>query len=111
MIVHPFTSDWVYIRSRFIPKFRFGFLGTFHHTILSYYGRQVGEAGYVTTTYGIKDSLVRAVIAEKWDRVFLAAVLNLVHHKEESGPIMMYYFMGLLPDVGKIVYVWVGGWF
>ena len=36
-------------------------------------------------------------------------VLNLVHHKEESGPIMMYYFMGLLPDVGKIVYVWVGG--
>ena len=36
-------------------------------------------------------------------------VLNLVHHKEESGPIMMYCFNGHLPDVGKIVYVWVGG--
>ena len=24
---------------------------------------------------------------------------------------MMYCFMGLLPDVGKIVYVWVGGGF
>ena len=60
-------------------------------------------------TYGVKDSLVRAVIAEKWDCVLLTAVLNLVHHKEESGPIMMYCFMGLFPDVLKIVYVWVCG--
>ena len=44
MIVHPFTSDWVYIRSRIIPKFHFGFPGAFHRTVLSYYGRQVSEA-------------------------------------------------------------------
>ena len=65
MIVHPFTSDWVYIRSRIIPKFRFGFPGAFHRTVLSYYGRQVSEACYLTAIYGVKDSLVRAIIAEK----------------------------------------------
>ena len=110
MRVHPFTSDWVYIRSRIIPKFCLGFPGAFHRTVLPYYGRQVSEVCYVTATYGVEDSLVCAIVAKERNCVFLAIVLDLVHHKEESGPIMMYCFMGLLPDVGKIVYVWVGGW-
>src|SRR4051812_17375229 len=105
MGVHPFNSYWVFSQSRIIPEFCFGFLGTFHRTVLLYYGRQVSEACYVTATYGVKDSLVRAIIAEKLDSVFLATVLDLVHYKEESGPIMMYCFLGLLPNVGKIVYI------
>ena len=64
MIVHPFTLDWVYIRSRIIPKFRFGFPGAFHRTVLLYYGRQVSEACNITATYGVEDSLVRAIIAK-----------------------------------------------
>ena len=46
------------------PKIYFGFPGTFHRTVLSYYGRQVSEACYLTVIYGVKDSLVRAIIAE-----------------------------------------------
>ena len=65
MIVHPFTSDWVNIRSQIIPKFRFGFLGAFHCTVLSYYGRQVSEACNIMGIYGVEDSLVRAIIAEE----------------------------------------------
>ena len=87
-----------------------GFPGAFHLTVLSYYGRQVSEAGSFTMTYGVEDSLVRAIIAEYRDRVFVSAIFNLVFNKEESGPIVMYCFLGLLPDVGKIVYIWVGGW-
>ena len=75
MIVHPFTSDWVYIRGRIIPKFRFGFPGALHRTVLSYYGRQVSEAGSFTMTYGVEDSLVRAIIAEECNRVLLMAFL------------------------------------
>ena len=64
-MMHPFISDWVCIQGRIVSKFYFRFLGTFHRTVLSYYGRQVSEACYLTTIYGIKDSLVRAIIAEK----------------------------------------------
>ena len=35
--------------------------------------------------------------------------LYLVYHKEESGPVMMYCFLGPLPDLGEIAYVRVGG--
>ena len=59
--------------------------------------------------YGIKNSLVRAISAKQRDCVFLATVLNLVHYKEESGPTVMYCLLGLLSNVGKITYVWVGG--
>ena len=110
MRVHPFSSDGGFSESQRIPEFCLGFPGAFHCTILSYYGCQVSEVFYVTMTYGVEDSLVRAIVAKERNCVFLAAVLNLIHHKEESGPIMMYCFMGLLPDVGKIAYVWVGGW-
>ena len=64
VIMHPFISDWVCIQGRIIPKVCFGFPSTFHRTVLSYYGRQVGEACYLTAIYGVKDSLVRAIIAE-----------------------------------------------
>ena len=51
-----------------------------------YYGRQVSEVCYVTATYGVEDSLVRAIVAKEQNCVFLATVLDLVHYKEESGP-------------------------
>ena len=110
MRVHPFSSDWGFCQSRIIPKLRLGFPGTFHHTIFPYYGRQVSEVCYVTVTYGIEDSLVRAIVAKERNCVFLATVLDLVHYKEESGPIVMYCLLGRLPNVGKIVCIWVGGW-
>src|SRR4051812_21513786 len=99
-MMHPFISDEVSIQSRIVPKFYFGFPGAFHRTILLYYGRQVSEACNITTTYGVEDSLVRAIIAEDLDCVFLAAVLYPVHNQEESRPVMMYCFFGLLPDLG-----------
>ena len=40
----------------------------------------------------------------------LVTVLDLAYYKEESGPIVMYYLLGRLPDVGNIVCIWVGGW-
>ena len=86
-----------------------GFPGAFHRTVFPYYGRQVGAVCNVTATYGIEDPLVRAIVAKEQNCVFLATVLDLVHYKEESGPIVMYCLLGLLPNVGKIVYIWVGG--
>ena len=64
-MMHPFISDWVCIQGRIIPKFYFSFLGAFHRTVLSYYGHQVGKACNFATTYGVEDSLVRAIIAEE----------------------------------------------
>ena len=109
MRVHPFSSDWGFCQSRIIPKFCLGFLGAFHRTVLPYYGRQVSKVCYVTETYGVEDSLVRAIVAKEQNCVFLATVLDLVHYKEESGPIVMYCLLGLLSNVGKITYIWVGG--
>ena len=63
-MMHPFISDYGCIWGRIIPKFGFGFPGTLLCTVLSYYGRQVGEACNVTTTYGVHDSLVRAIVVE-----------------------------------------------
>ena len=63
--MRPFILDWVCIQGRIIPKFYFCFPGAFHRTVLSYYGRQVSEACYLTVIYGVKDSLVRAIIAEE----------------------------------------------
>ena len=60
-------------------------------------------------TYGVEDSLVRAVFAKEQNCVFLATVLDLIHYKEEFGPIVMYCLLGLLSNVGKITYVRVGG--
>ena len=65
MMMHPFISDEVSIQGWIVPKFSFGFPGTFHRTVLSYYGCQVSEVCYVTATYGVEDSLVRAIIVEK----------------------------------------------
>ena len=58
---------------------------------------------YVTATYSIKESFVRAVSAEKRDYVLLVAVLDLVKRKGESGPVTMYCLLGLLPDAGETV--------
>ena len=63
--MHPFVLDWVCIQGRIIPKVYFGSPGTFHRTVFSYYGRQVSEACYLTVIYGVKDSLVHAIIAEE----------------------------------------------
>ena len=64
-MMHPFVLDRGCIQGRIVPKFYVGFLGAFHRTILSYYGRQVGEACNFTVTYGVEDSLVRAIIAQE----------------------------------------------
>ena len=63
-VMHPLIADWGYIRGRIIPKFIFGFPETLHRTVLSYYGRQVGEACNFMTADGVQDSLVRAIIAK-----------------------------------------------
>ena len=63
-VMHPLSSDGITIQGRIIPKFYFGFPGTFHRAVLLYYGRQVSEACNITATYGVEDSLVRAIIAE-----------------------------------------------
>ena len=76
--VRPFSSDKGFGESRTIPKFCLGFPGALHRTVLLYYGCQVREVHYVTATYSIKDSFVRAVFAEKGDCVLLAEVLDLV---------------------------------
>ena len=109
MSVHPFSTDGGFSESRRIPEFCLGFPGAFHRTILLYYDRQVSEVCYVMATYGVEDSLDRAVFAKERNCVFLATVLDLVHYKEESGPIVMYCLLGLLSNVGKITYVRVGG--
>ena len=64
-MMHPFISDWACLKGRIVPKFRFGFPGAFHRTVLLYYGHQVSEACKITMTCGIEDSLVRAIIVEK----------------------------------------------
>ena len=64
-MMHPFISDWVCIQGRIVPKFYFVFPGAFHRTVLLYYGRQVSEARNITATYGVEDSLIRAIIAEE----------------------------------------------
>ena len=64
MMMHPFISDEVSIQGRIVPKFYFGFPGTFHRTVLLYYGRQIGEVCNFTATDGVQYSLVRAIIAE-----------------------------------------------
>ena len=63
--MHPFISDWVCIQGWIVPKSYFGFPGAFHRTVLSYYGRQVGKACNFAATYGVEDSLVRAITAEE----------------------------------------------
>ena len=63
-MMHPFVSDWGCIHGWIIPKTDFGFLGAFHLTVLPYYGRQISKACNFMTTYGVEDSLVRAIVAE-----------------------------------------------
>ena len=65
MMMHPLSSDGITIQGRIIPKIYFGFPGAFHRTVFLYYGRQVSEASNITATYGVEDSLVRAIIAEE----------------------------------------------
>ena len=65
MRVHPFSPDWGFCQSRIIPKFCLGFPGAFHRTLLLYYRRQVGEVSYVMVTYGVENSLVRAIFAKE----------------------------------------------
>ena len=59
---------------------------------------------------GVKDTFVRAVVAECYYRVFVAAVFYLIFDKEESGPEVVDHFLRLLFDAHESVYVLVGGW-
>ena len=65
MRVHPFNSDGGFSESQRILEFCFGFPGAFHRIVLLYYGRQVSEVCYVTATYGVEDSLVRAIFCKR----------------------------------------------
>ena len=65
MMMHPLSSDEIIIQGQIVPKFYFYFPGTFHRTVLSYYGHQVGKACNFTATYGVEDFDVRAVVAEE----------------------------------------------
>ena len=42
-MTHPFISDWGCIQGRIVPKPGFGFPGTLHYAVLSYYGCQVAK--------------------------------------------------------------------
>ena len=57
---------------------------------------------YVTATYSIEDSFVRAIFAKEGDCIFLVTVLDPVYHKGESGLVMMYCLLGILSDMRKI---------
>ena len=107
--MHPFSSVEGFSESQRILEFCLGFPGAFHRTVLLYYGRQVSEVCYLTATYGVEVSLVRAIFAKELNCVFLATILDLAHYKEESDPIVMYCLLGLLSNVGKFTYVRVGG--
>ena len=96
-MTHPFILDWGCIQGRIVPKPGFGFPGALHRIVFLYNGRYVGEACNFATTYGIYDSLIRAIVAKNSNRAFFTAVLYPVHNQEESGPVMMYCFIGLLP--------------
>ena len=63
---------------------------------------------YVTATYSIKESFVRAVPSEKRDYVLLVAVLDLIKSKEKSGPVTVYRLLGLLTDTGETIEVRAG---
>ena len=64
--LRPFSSDKGLGESRTIPKFCLGFPGALHRTVLLYYGFSRRFPSHSTTaTYGIEDSFVRAVFAEK----------------------------------------------
>ena len=65
MMMHPFISDEVSIQGRIVPEFSFGFPNAFCHTVLSYYGCQVGESCNFAATYGVEDSDVRVVVAKE----------------------------------------------
>ena len=64
-IMRSFVPDWDCIQGRIVPEFCFGFPNAFCRTVLLYYGCQVGEACNFTTTYGVEDSDVRAVVTEE----------------------------------------------
>ena len=57
---------------------------------------------YVTATYSVENPFVRSIFAKEGDCVCLATVLDPVYHKEESGLVVVYCFLGLLSDMGKI---------
>ena len=80
-----------------------GLPGAFHRIVLLYYGCQVRKVYYVTVTYSIKESFVRAISAEKRDYVLLVAVLDLFKGKEESGLVTVYHLVGLMPNTGETV--------
>ena len=98
--MRPFVSDSYCIQGRIVPEFSFGFLNAFCRTVLSYYGCQVGEACNFAVTCSVEDSDVRAVVIEEGNCVLLKAVLYPVHNQEESGPVVVYCFPGLLPYLG-----------
>ena len=101
--VRPFSSDKGLGESSTIPKFCLGLPSALHRTVLPYYDCQVREAYYFAAAYSIEEPFIRAIFAEERDHVLLAAVLNFVKRKEESSPVMMYCFLGLLPDAGETV--------
>ena len=43
--------------------------------------------------------------AEYWDRVFVAAIFNLVFDKEEPGPKVMDFFLRLLSYIHEVGYI------
>ena len=77
-----------------------GLPGTFHRTVLLYYGCQVRKVHYVTATYSIKESFVGAVSAEKRNYVPLVAVLDLIKSKEKSGPVTIKSERASLAEAG-----------
>ena len=64
----------------------------------------------MTSVDGVEDSFDRAIVVERRDRVFVAAIFNLVFDKEESSPEEVDRLLRLLSYAHESIYIWVGGW-
>jgi len=80
--VHPLCPSGGWPKGLRFPVGCLGFLGAFfHRTILLYCVCQIGKVQYAMAVEGIKDSLIRAIVAKYRDRVVVAAIFYLGFNK------------------------------
>ena len=97
--VHPLCPSGRWPKGLWFPSGCLGFPGAFHCAVLLYYVCQICKVQYAMAVEGIKDSLIRAIVAEYRDCVVVTAILDLVFNKQESSPKVLDCFLGLLPHI------------
>ena len=108
--VHPLCPSGGWPEVLRVPAGCLGFPSAFHYAVLLYYVCQIGKVQYTAAVEGIKDSLIRAIVAKYRDRIIVIAIFDPVFNKEESGPKVVDCFLRLLLRAQESAYVWVGGW-